>query len=308
MPIPKRLPQETARVLAVLEAFLATIIWASSFIIVKIGLDYMGPLTIAGLRYFIGFLILLPFLLCRRKSASPLTRQLWIRLAAIGISAYAIGNGALFWGLKTLPATTVSFLMSLLPLIILLGGVLWLKEFPTGWQIFGVILSLAGSVLFFSAGFQAGEVSGLLIVCAGMIGFAGFGILGRDVARSQAVSTLTLTALPLAIGGVVLLLVALPLEGVPSPGLFPVLIVLWLAVVNTALAYILYNHSLKTLTALEMNVIQNLTPLGTALLAWVILAEKLTLIQILGMVIMVIGVIFVQRRTAPPESSESNSI
>ena len=61
------------------------------------------------------------------------------------------------------------------------------------------------------------------------------------------------------------------------------------------LAYVLYNHSLQTLTALEMNVMLNLTPLGTALLAWWLLGEKLGFVQIIGMVIMIVGVVFVQR-------------
>ena len=52
---------------AIIEGLLVTIIWASSFVFVKMALAYMGPLTIAGLRYFIGFLILLPFLAPRLR-------------------------------------------------------------------------------------------------------------------------------------------------------------------------------------------------------------------------------------------------
>jgi drug/metabolite transporter (DMT)-like permease len=51
--------------------------------------------------------------------------------------------------------------------------------------------------------------------------------------------------------------------------------VLWLAAVNTALGYILYNHALQVLTAFEMNVMLNLSPLWTALMAWFLLSERL---------------------------------
>ena len=130
------------RPLAISEAILATAIWASSFVIVKIALPHMGPLTIAALRYFLAFLLLLPFTATRNKKViHSISSHLWIRLFIIGISAYAIGNGALFWGLKYLPATTVSFLMSISPLLILFAGTIWLKEMPTRWQITGVIIA-----------------------------------------------------------------------------------------------------------------------------------------------------------------------
>ena len=255
----------------------------------------MGPLTIAGFRYFLAFLILLPFLIRKGMIRQPISRGIWLRLFAIGISAYTVGNGALFWGLKYLPATTVSFLMSLSPLLILIGGAVWLKEIPTRWQVFGIVVSLSGSVLFFSSGLKSGEPVGIVIVIVGLIGFMLFGILGREIAKVKQLDTITLTTIPLAIGGGFLLLIAFPLEGMPLLSTKSVGIVLWLAIVNTALAYVLYNHSLQILTALEMNVMLNLTPLGTALLAWWLLGERLGFVQIIGMVVMIIGVIFVQR-------------
>jgi len=288
-------PSDIQRIVAIGESALATVIWASSFVFVKIGLENMGPLTIAGFRYFLAFLVLLPFLIRKGTIRQPISRGIWLRLFAIGISAYTVGNGALFWGLKYLPATTVSFLMSLSSLLILIGGTVWLKEIPTRWQMFGVIVSLFGSALFFSSGLQSGEPVGIVIVFVGLIGFMLFGILGREIAKVKLLDTLTLTTVPLAIGGGFLLLVAFPLEGMPLLSTNSVGIVLWLAIVNTALAYMLYNHSLQILTALEMNVMLNLTPLGTAVLAWWILGERLGFVQIIGMVIMISGVIFVQR-------------
>jgi drug/metabolite transporter (DMT)-like permease len=70
-----------------------------------------------------------------------------------------------------------------------------------------------------------------------------------------------------------------------------------LALINTAFAYFIYNRSLQLLTALEMNVLLNLIPFATALLAWILLGETLSFIQILGMIVVVTGVIFVQARS-----------
>jgi probable blue pigment (indigoidine) exporter len=214
----------------------------------------------------------------------------------IGISSYTLGNGALFWGLKYIPATTGSLLIGLIPLLVLVGGWLFLKEIPSRWQVVGVLLSLMGSGLFFSGGFQPGEPQGLAIMAVGLMGFIAFSLLGRGIARERSLDTLSLTALPLLIGGLTTLLGALVVEGLPRFTGQSLFIVLWLALVNTALGYWLYNHALRILTALEINMIMNLTPFFTALLSWVILGESLTGMQYLSMIVVVGGVVLVQLR------------
>ena len=280
---------------AIIEGLLVTIIWASSFVFVKMALAYAGPLTIAGFRYFIGFLILLPFLRQRRPMLRHLSPRLWVRLFALGITAYTIANGAAYLSLRYLPAVTLSFLMNLGPLLVLFAGVVWLKEIPTRWQAVGVAITIAGTALFFSPGLRSGETLGMAIAAVGMISFVTFGILAREVAKDGDIDTLSRTAIPLAIGGGFLLLIALPLEGLPTIAVKGWAIILFLAFVNTALAYVLYHHAVQVLTALEMNVMLNLCPLGAALLAWFLLGETLTSIQLVGIVIVVSGVTLVQQ-------------
>lgn len=293
---------EKRRLIAIGESLLVALIWSSTFVIVKFGLETLGPLTIAGLRYFLGAVVLLPFLIKRQSFKTTISKELWLRLILIGVSAYTIGNGALFWGLKYVPATTGSFLFSLIPLFALAGGALLLREIPTRWQIFGVLLSLFGSVLFFSSGMQPGEPKGIITIGIGLMGMLAFSLLGRSIARDGKLDTLILTALPLAIGGLLSMVLALIVEGIPQFSGKSILIVLWLAVVNTTLGYLLYNHSLRELTAMEMNMILNLSPLFTAILSWVLLGETLGTIQILGMLVVIVGVIFVQRFNDPVRS------
>lgn len=280
---------------AIIEGLLVAIIWASSFVFVKMALAYMGPFTIAGLRYFLGFLILLPFVVPRLRALRGLPPRLWIRLIIIGIVAYTIANGAFYLSLRYLPAVTLSFVLSLGPLIVLFAGVVWLQEIPARLQVIGVVISLVGGILFFSPGLRGGEPLGMAIAAIGMISFVAFGILAREVARDRHIDALSRTAIPLAVGGVSLLLIAIPLEGLPTLTLNGWAIVLWLALVNTSLAYVLYHHSLQELTALEMNVLLNLCPLGAALLAWLLLGETLTAVQILGIIVVIFGVTVVQQ-------------
>jgi drug/metabolite transporter (DMT)-like permease len=280
---------------ALTEALLTTIIWGSSFVVAKIGLRTIGPLTLAGLRYFLAFVLLSPFLLVRLRRNGWPDRGTLRQLALLGITAYLLGNGALFIALQFVPATLVAFMMSLGPILILIGSLVWLKETPTRLQELGLLVSLGGMALFFIPGLQAAAVRGLAILALGTLAFAAFGLMGRAMARDRRVDSLTLTAVPLAIGGGALLLVGWALEGWPQVTLEGAGIVGWLAVVNTAVAYLIYNHALQRLTALQMNLILNLSPFVTAGLAFLLLGERLTLLQGIGLLVATLGVAVAQR-------------
>lgn len=267
-------------------------IWATSFIIVKLVLDEISPLTISGLRYLIGALMLLPFMLGEKDEPTP--AKIWLVLLVLGIAQYTIGNGAIFWSLKYLPATTVSFLMGSITMATLIGGIFWLKEIPTRIQVLGIVIALVGGTLFFAEGIEAGEQIGLVIFFVGMLGITYFTLAGRKIAREGTVSTLKLTVVPLLLGGTVTLLIAIPIEGIPSASPSTWGLVLVLAAVNTALGYFLYNHALQVLTAIQMNIILSLTPVWTAIFGFFLLDERLDFLQMLAMAIVISGVILVQ--------------
>jgi len=282
--------------LAIMEAIFINIIWASTFIFVKLSLKDMGPLTIGALRYFLGFVILLPFLLVSKKRP-VFSRQAWLQLFLIGVSSYTLANSALFWSLEYLPATMVSFLLGLTSLLTFFGGAIFLKEVPSLFQGAGILISMLGMAMFFSVGLKPGEPLGLLIMAGALFCFTVFGILGRDTARSQTVDTLSLTAYPLALGGGLLLVIAFLVEGLPHASLQTWGYVLFLAAINTALAYVLYYHSLQVLTAFQMTVMLNLAPIFTAIMSFFLLHEKLTWLQFIGMLVVIAGVGMVQRRS-----------
>lgn len=115
---------------ALVEATLFVFTSSVGVILVKMGLAYMGPITLAALRFFLAFLVLLPFLYTRRGSLPGLTVRLWVRMFLLGVSAYTVGNAVGFWGLQYLQVSTAAFLMSFSPLLILVAGAVWLKETP----------------------------------------------------------------------------------------------------------------------------------------------------------------------------------
>jgi len=288
--------QSSSHLLPVGEALLTALIWSSSFVGVKVALRSVGPFSLAAIRYFLAFLLLLPWVVAGWRRAASLTRAQWIDLALIGLFQYTVGNGALFLALRVLPATTGSLALCLVPIPVLVLGLVALKERPRAVQIVGLCVAVAASVLFFLPGLRGMGSSSVALLGVSILSFAVFPILVRKLARTGTFDTVRLTALPLGIGGGVLLLIAAPLEGVPHapPAVWGV--ILGLAAVNTVLAYLLYNHSLRRLTAVEADVLLNLTPLGTALIAWGALGERLSPLQIAAMFLVIGGATLAQWR------------
>ena len=287
---------KSTRLLAIAEGLLLTIIWASSFVFIKMGLVYFKPMTLAGMRFFLAFMLLLPIMARNGGLKKSSAGGQWIHLFLMGLFAYTIGNGTLFWGLKYLPATTGSFLFGLMPLPVLFLGILWLKEIPKRWQLVGLLITLGGSSLFFSPGLSAKEPLAVAVVSIGVFSSAVYGILSRKSSKQGYVGIIPLTAIPLGFGGGLLLLLGLITEGMFTLSLGGLAIILWLAVINTVFAYLLFYHSLRVLTALELHVLLNLMPLGTALWAGLLLGELLAPKQVIGMVMVVVGVTLVQWR------------
>ncbi len=134
------------------------------------------------------------------------------------------------------------------------------------------------------------------MVAAG-IGFAAnaaSAVLGRHVNRDTTMSPVVVTAVSMAIGAGVLVVVGVAVEGVPRVGLRAGLLVAWLALVNTAAAFTLWNHAQRHLTALESTGINNTMLVQIAVLAWVFLGEPPGVSGIVGILVVTTGVVLTQ--------------
>jgi drug/metabolite transporter (DMT)-like permease len=107
------------------------------------------------------------------------------------LAFYALGNGALFLSPKYLPAATTSLLLGPVPVVALLGGIIWLRETPRRKKWVGIGLALIGTFLFFAHGLAPGEPLGLAIGVIGALGGASLSVLGRPLARGIAARVMT---------------------------------------------------------------------------------------------------------------------
>jgi drug/metabolite transporter (DMT)-like permease len=83
-------------------------------------------------------------------------------------------------------------------------------------------------------------------------------------------------------------------QGLPRISLSGWVIVGWLALINTALAFTLWNITLRVLSAMESSIINNTMLIQIAVLAWVLLGEQLDLKNVVGLLMVAVGVLVIQ--------------
>jgi drug/metabolite transporter (DMT)-like permease len=294
------------RVGAVGQALLVTFLWSTSWVLIKLGLDDIPAITFAGLRYTLAFLVLLPFALRRRHIATlgQLSKGIWLQLIVLGLLFYAITQGAQFLGLTYLPAITVNLLLSFTIIVVVVLGIWTLGERPTRDQWLGMIVFLAGvSIFFYPPVFPQEQTIGIIIVLGGVLANAVSSILGRNLNRDKRIPPTVITVITMGIGGIALLIAGLVIQGLPELSLLNWGIIAWLAVVNSAFAFTLWNHTLRTLSAMESSIINNTMMIQIPILAWVFLDEDPSALEITGMVLAGVGILIVQLRwrRAPEE-------
>lgn len=292
---------------AVWLALLVTVLWSSSWILIRWGLDNEGltPVTFAALRYGLAAIVLVGWVIFRERDRYQqyhVGRGFIARLVLLGVLMYAIAQAAQFVALDEQPAATTSLVLSLTPLFVAAGAAISLAEVPSRWQVGGAVLVVLGAWLFF-AGDLGATVAGMSAALMGLLANVASSLLGRGVNRSGQLPPVVVTAVSMGIGAGVLVFFAIGVEGLPRISTQGWLIVMWLAVVNTAIAFTLWNLSLRQLSAVESAGINNTMLIQIALLAWLFLGEAPGLIGLAGIALVSAGVFLTQdlrRRGAEP--------
>ena len=284
---------------AVLQALFVVFLWATSWVLIKIGLQDIPALTFAGLRYTMAFLCLLPLVFLSRQKTSlrKISKRTWWQLLGLGLLLYTITQGAIFLTLYYLPAVTVNLLWSFSTVMVALMGIIWLAENPTHFQWAGVLLATFGAVIYFyPATLLTNQLLGVLIAVVGVLANAGASILGRDVNRKGNIHPMTVTTISMGIGALTLLAVGITVQGIPVIPLRGWAIIAWLAVVNTAFAFTLWNHTLRSLSAMESSIINGTMLIWIPILAVLFLGEEVSTKEVFGLVMVAVGTVIVQLR------------
>lgn len=280
-------------------ALFVTILWSSSWVLIRWGLDGEGlpPLTFAALRYAMASVFVIGWVLSReREAANPRTmeRGTILGLVGLGVVMYTLTQGAQFVAIDNQPAATTSLVLSFTPLLVAGLSVVSLHEIPSPRQLAGTVLVVLGAWLYF-AGDLGVTAIGMIAAGVGLASNVGAALLGRHINRKEHLPPVVVTGYSMAIGSALLIAIGLAVEGIPSISGKAWAIIGWLALVNTALAFTLWNLSLRRLSAVESASINNTMLIQIAFLAWIFLSEPLGTPELLGIALVTVGVLLTQR-------------
>jgi drug/metabolite transporter (DMT)-like permease len=295
-------PTDQTKTNSILLALLVTFLWATSWVLIKWGLSDISPLIFAGIRYFLAFLCLLPFILTksRREEITKLRGRDWLLLLLLGVLYYALTQGAQFAGLAVLPAMSVSLILSFTSLFVAALGIKTLGEKPSKLQWVGLALNILGACLYFyPVRFPREQWLAVGIVFLGMLGNSVSMVIGRKINRDIHLAPINVTTISMGFGSILLLAAGIIMEAPPKLEFNNWVLIVWLAVVNTALAFTWWNKALQKLEAMEASIINNTIMVQIAVLAWVVLGERMDSLEILGVTLAASGAVLVQLRRKP---------
>lgn len=253
-------------------AIVACLLWSSAFAVVKIGLAYVRPLTFAGVRFTLAGCVLIP-LSGRPAMILVAIRRHWRLIAAVGFLHTVVLYGAFFLGMSLVRGAQGAVLCGASPLVsALLAHFLMHDDRMTLPKAGCIALGMVGVVILAAASrpwSPAGrwELAGMGLLMIGVLSSAMSGIL---VARHRrAVNPLLLAGAQMALGGLVLLALALAVEPLPTslPPVEFLAALVWLAAVS-ATGISIWFHLLKRVKVSRLNMWKFLIPLFGAVLSW----------------------------------------
>ena len=276
---------------------LAASIWGGMYVVSKVVLDFVPPLTLVWLRYAIAFFILLALLYMKERSRPALTRRDWLLFAWIGFIGYFVSISLQFIGTKLANAHMGALLTSASPAFMILFARFVLRETATPRKIMALLLSTAGVLIVVGRGETGGSFAGNAALLGAAVTWALMSVYVRYASARH--SSLVITTWGILFGW----LFTTPfMAGEWLSGSRPdisdplvVLGVLYLGVISTAGAFFLWNKGLELVSAAYGSLFFFFQPVVGALLGWLLLGEHLTAAFFAGGVCIAAGILIAAR-------------
>jgi drug/metabolite transporter (DMT)-like permease len=281
-------------------AGLATWVLAGSvFVAVKAVSDEMPPWLMCFFRSLISALVLLPLAVGHRREMIAFLRNHWLEAFFVGALGLGLTQGVMFTALGLTSAVNAGIVFALAPMITMVAASIVLRENMNGWQGLGSAIAFCGVVVITVHGSYARLIGlqigiGDLVALGAAFLFAGYTVLLKrakfDLARIPLLIILLLGgsmgALPLALWEV--------WNGEHSDlALKGYVALLYCGIIGGSLMYLLFNFSIEALGASRAGTLVYTQPIFVAVLAWLILSERLEWYHFVGAGFVAVGVLCV---------------
>lgn len=267
-----------------LKAYLAVaalcIIWGTSYLFIRYGVEAFPPFQFAGMRQTIGGLLLLGIVFLLQNQAFPGWQYAW-KQAGFGLLMIGFGNGLVTWGVQYVPTGIAALLGSTVPIMVVIVNLILGEEERINRHVaIGVLLGFIGPLIIFGDTledfFNHQYTWGIVLIIVAGFGWALASVLSKDYNIQY--STMMNAGFQMLFGGIGLLLASLLLEKptFAHTSLLSIWSLLYLAIVSSAVAFSLYLYALKRLPVTVVSLYSYVNPLIAILLGWIFLQEKLS--------------------------------
>lgn len=278
----------------------AASIWGGMYVVSKVVLELIPPFTLVTLRLLLGILTLL--IVLARRGFPQIAKQQIFRVLGVGFIGYGVSLGLQFLGTKLSTAANGSLVTSATPAFVLLFAWVILGEEITRWRLIALTLATLGVVAVIdprSAQINPGMFLGNLILIGAALTWALYSVFVRKVTRDTEVLLFSVLAF---LGG---LPVTVPLGiwelttmSIGRISLGVVAGVLFLGIISTALAMVLWNTAFAYVDAGLASLTFFAQPVVGTLLGWLFLGETITSWFLLGGALIGAGLIISSRESA----------
>ena len=268
------------------------LIWGSTWLVIKVGYGGLGPFNVAAIRFFLAGLVM-SAIVPLTGARWPRRRSEWTLVVVMALLMFAGDYGVIYWSEQYIDSGLTAILFATLPLLTLgLAHVYLPGERITASKLAGTLLAFIGAIALFAdhARIDARQVWPMLAVIGGALCAAMAAVAGKR--HGANLHPAALNAPSMLIGAVVLAGVsfvagerfALP----PDASTWGA--VLYLALVGSVLAFLVYFSMLKTWSVMSLSFISVFTPAIALILGFIFLDERPTVWTIAGAALIVAGV------------------
>jgi len=288
--------------LPVMCLILAMMLWASSFIALKLAFEGYDPMVVIFGRMAVGSISVLFFAKGLRGNIPKKGdfKYLAFMILCEPCLYFLLESAAV----RNTTASQAGMITGILPLMVAVAAYVFLREHVTKRTIAGFFIAISGVCLLSASGVPSDGAPhpalGNFLEFLAMVCATGYTITLKKL--TERYSPFFLTALQ-AFAGTVFYFPAMLLSGAPLPTEFiavPALSILYLGVFVTLGAYGLYNFGVSRIPASQATAFVNLIPVFTVFLGWLILGERFTAVQYLASALVFLGIFMSQSRTPEP--------
>lgn len=258
---------------------LLCLIWGTTWLVIKVGLRDLPPISFAGLRFISAVLILL-VIIRLQKISLPRTRPEWTLLAVTGFLQFTFNYSMVFWSEQHISSGLAAVLQATIPAFGLLMAWVHLPQERVTWQkIAAILCGIIGVAIIFIEQLHVNNLmafAGCVAIVAGASAAAESNILTKKFGTS--LHPVSLLFGQMVCGLLPLVLIGYFKEGNPVSfhwTMSAVLAVVYLAVVGTIVAFWLYYWLLKQVESTKAMTIALVTPLVAVIIGAITVDEKL---------------------------------